>query len=95
MPNASGAPVVLTELAKRQDEIRELFVKLHQGHGIADVRVFRAVFEGRSVDDVDLKTSITKEAHDALGTFLREVTTCPPEVLAHARELLLGREQPS
>lgn len=87
--SASTAPTI-----DPADEIRGVFEKLNEQYKIPDVLVFRAVFEGTPVDLAVLKTKISRETHNALGMFLRDVTTCPPEVLAYAKELLLEREHP-
>lgn len=83
--NAVKAPTI-----DSATEIRGVFELLHGKHKIPDVRVFRAVFEGTPVELVDLTTRISKQAQDALGKFLRDVTTCPPEVLTYAKLLLEG-----
>lgn len=86
--DARGAEAPATDPA---DDVRKPFETLHGQYQIPDVLVFRQVYEGLAVD---LNTKISRQAHDALGRFLRDVTTCPSEVLAHARELLLEREHP-
>lgn len=73
-------------------EIRGVFEKLSEKHKIPDVLVFREVYEHDR--PIRLDTRISPRARVALGRFLRDVTACPPEVLAHARQLLLPREEP-
>ena len=85
----SATKVPLVDLA---EDIRKLFVGLHQNHKIPDVQVFREVYE--SERPIRLDTKIGRQAHDALGKFLRDVTTCPPEVLTYAKQLLFEREPP-
>jgi len=58
-------------------------------------QLFEAVAHEKNIRDDELfRQYYEKVAHESLSRFLKDVTSCPPEILAYCQSLLAPKPEP-